>query len=191
MTLGFMTHFPNGTPTDFVEKIWTGLIYFGGENESHYQDINQEKFRLCLFSKIHTIRKKGKRPWNVGDKIHMVVNNRTKNRHQFAPTLQVTKISTISISYETIDNQYKKVSIKIDGSNFISVYVNQDGHLFQNGRNDSINIMSLLQLSINDGFSTINGFLKWFNSDFEGQIIYWLPLSAELEPYQRELKTTH
>lgn len=56
MVLGFKTHFPDGSPTNFVEAILSGR-------------------------KIHSIRS-GTR-WRKGMSIHMATGVRTKSYHQF------------------------------------------------------------------------------------------------------------
>src|SRR5699024_11014489 len=72
--------------------------------------------------KIHTIRHDGKNRWKTGNKIHMVINNRTKDRFQFAPVLECKSVQKIEIKYHdkiTKHWQYlihgKNVSIKVNG----------------------------------------------------------------------------
>ena len=69
MTLGFTTHFPDGSPTLFEQKI---LLPYEKQIQLHYPH---------LLPKIHTFRL-GKR-WKAGMKMHMVTGNRTKDRRQF------------------------------------------------------------------------------------------------------------
>jgi hypothetical protein len=47
--------------------------------------------------KIHTIRTDYPHKWKSGNKIHFVINNRTKNRFQFAPVIPCTRTQDIQI----------------------------------------------------------------------------------------------
>lgn len=69
MTLGFTTHFPDGTPTLFPEKI---LLPFWPEIGEQYPGLRP---------KLHTFRQ-GRR-WRAGMRMHMVTGNRTAARRQF------------------------------------------------------------------------------------------------------------
>src|SRR5690606_30543702 len=73
MTLGFTTHFQDGTPTLFVEKI---VLPYRSELRNQYPDIAP---------KIHTFRL-GYR-WRAGMKMHLVTGNRTPQRRQFGQAI--------------------------------------------------------------------------------------------------------
>src|SRR5699024_2081987 len=47
--------------------------------------------------KIHTIRHDEKDRWKPGMKIHPIINNRTKNRFQFAPVVECQSVQKIKI----------------------------------------------------------------------------------------------
>lgn len=80
MTLGFSTHFQDGSPTQFQQKI---LLPYRPAMLDCFPD---------LLPKIHTFRE-GKR-WRAGIKMHLVVNNHTPQRYQFGkdiPELEYCK----------------------------------------------------------------------------------------------------
>ena len=167
-TLGFSTHFPErmgNKPTNFVGKIWQGLIdHLGYENSitsshigEYVMDANDKALELFNFRKgefipkFHTIRADKKNRWKVGDKIHMVVFNRTKNRFQFAPILEVKGIQHILI-------------------------YNNTGHEIVYVDNRALRRSDKEILAKNDGFDSVEHFFQWFNEDFTGKIIHWTEL---------------
>lgn len=171
MTLNFSTHWgPDmgmiaGKPTYFVHKIWNGLV------KEHLYDVFDERhmhkeyfikfeermhFRSHLHPKIHTIRR-GNR-WKRGDKIHMVIHNRTENRFQFAPMLKCTGVQDFEIKYTfEVDHLGEGV---------------MKPHMFIDGIKLSFGQIS--RLAINDGFDRVQDFYKFFCNDFKGQIIHWV-----------------
>ena len=154
MTLGFSTTI-NNKPTYFVEKIWTSLGY----------DIQTAKIRDMIFDcpiwfnpepmkpKKHTIRKDEKDRWKVGNDIHFVINNRTKNRFQFAPITKVKSIQKIEIVIRGVKNERP-----------INVYI--DGKIIGLGN-------GLEELAINDGFDSLDEFYDYFKDGFVGKLIHW------------------
>src|SRR5690554_6547944 len=106
MTLGFSTQI-NGKPSYFIEKIW----------ESLPKDLIKRDYELSLacykqqFGKFwhvspteikpkkHTMREDKNDRWKAGNDIHMVINNRTNNRFQFAPTIKCVSTQEVRISY--------------------------------------------------------------------------------------------
>lgn len=164
-TLEFSIKHKDGTPTNFIGKIWQGLINEGYESDMNEFLINANDFQLELFDfkngefvpKLHTIREDKNNFWKVGMKIHMVVFNRTKNRYQFAPVLEVKSVQKIEM---------------INGGDGDSVY---DWPLvIING--NAIKYKKVQKLALNDGFDSIEQFFKWFDKDFEGKIIHWTNL---------------
>lgn len=171
MTIGFSTKWPSkmgasaGKPNYFVEKILSGLLEDWEENEteslqrvpeyiydygyrSGYSSVEEVMCSVdASFAKLHTIRKDPKDLWKVGMKIHPVINNRTKDRYQFAPTLEVKSIHRISINK---DNFFRVV---LDGK--------------------SLPDHKIRALAINDGFDSMRQFFKWFDVDFKGKLIVW------------------
>lgn len=157
MTLSFSTHI-NKKPTFFVEKIWTGIW---GKYTQVYWDYFADELceRNCaihnsptVFPKIHTIRADPKNRWKRGNKIHMVIHNRTPNRFQFAPVVQCVSIQKIEIVNDSEIELGKKVII--------------DGKHLTNCR----------QLALNDGFDTVEAFWDYFGEYFQGKIIHWTKL---------------
>lgn len=160
MILNFKT-ITNGKPTYFPEKIWSGL-------KSLEVD---EYFRNFLFSdhckdpnliqkpKLHSIRQ-GNR-WKVGDKIHFYVGSRTKKALQFAPILQVKAVQKIRVRYNDVGG----VDVIIDGRRYYYKPINFKTCATYNEK--------MLRLAQNDGFDAIEDFFKWFDTDFEGQLIHW------------------
>ena len=174
-TLSFSTHFPKrmgGQPTNFVSKIWQGLLSQRITTEGDLSNIiicpdntglyaNEKQLDLFNFKKgehipkLHTIRPDKKNRWKVGDKIHMVVFNRTKDRFQFAPVLEVKGIQEIEIDW-------------IYGHH-ANIYINDSLVSLDYNTNEN--------LAKNDGFDSVEHFFEWFNEDFHGKIIHWTGLT--------------
>lgn len=171
MTLSFSTQI-NGEPNYFIEKIWCGLLKNETVDELEYPDhicnyldrfgkkwdgIENDLPIICA-PKIHTIRADKKDRWKVGNKIHFVINNRTKDRFQFAPVIKCTGVQDIEIVYSRSRN---------DDTPF--VFIGDDRVLLRTHE--------LFELAKNDGFDSIADFFAWFNSDFKGKIIHWTDCS--------------
>ena len=155
MNLGFSTKL-NGKETWFVDKILEGLAdkdLIKKEEYNHYHNLYVDKgysFHYGLDSKIHTIRKDEKQRWKVDNKIHFVINNRTKNRLQFAPVLKVKIIQSIEIGNFLSDRSF----VEIDGRSLSS---------------EEIEV-----LAKNDGFFSVDDFWQYFDqTDFYGILIHW------------------
>jgi hypothetical protein len=168
MTLSFAQQI-NGQPTYFPEKVLIGL---NGPISSEAKNYHQSAFcnlpeKFCFESKLHTIRKDEKNRWKVGSKIHMVINNRTKNRLQFAPILEVKAIQKIKIQHLKLEHT-TKAHIYIDGvlQGFV-IWVHCQL------KSSSFTVDAIAK---NDGFDTTNSFFEWFSEDFEGKIIHWTDL---------------
>lgn len=177
MTLSFSTKFTDKTPTYFICKLWKGL-YGRGLSFKHmypYMEEHFQKFQKSwnvpseyYNSKIHTIRQDVKKRWKVGMKIHFVINNRTKNRFQFAPVLEVKKIQEIEIKY--VESKHYKINIGVfvDGQMIGNAFGNDEIESYDN---------TLLTLALNDGFKDVQSFFDWFKEDFTGRLIHWTDLS--------------
>lgn len=174
MTLSFSTVWPErmgelaGQPNYFVEKIWRGLIsecYLNSTDyhNAYYDHLNRfgkelsDFDKLFINPKVHTIRYDPHNRWKPGNKIHMVINNRTKNRFQFAPVLECASVQDIKIVYR-----------HIKGGRIANVYI--DGH-----------IMSESDVSViakNDGFPSVDAFYNWFDENTKSgtKIIHWTNL---------------
>lgn len=162
MTLSFSKK--NVQDRKFVEKIWKGL-FDNWQIKAFTPELQQYTFdnyfapcvsmnlvgdidKSKLHPKIHTIREDEKNRWYPGRKIHFVINNRTKERFQFAPLLHVQDIDHIDIYWD-----------------------NGEPTVYLNGRLVSSDTVSLI--ASNDGFDTTEDFFKYFNEDFSGKIIHW------------------
>lgn len=167
MNLAFTQRFPErmgGGPTHFVEKIWAGLDdtqddqWFGGDSWAeapilkHYpQWAGTEVFA----PKLHTLREDPHDRWKVGMKIHFVINNRTPQRYQFAPTGVCTAIQKVGIEYRG-----DATIVFVDDRHF--TYWGHDDHP-----------PKLLDMALNDGFESVYQFFQWFNKPWQGKIIHW------------------
>lgn len=162
MILGFKTKI-NGKPTHFVEKIMWGIYrqnkhFYNYEGLEYHIKCKEKGFVVDVEnpfdSKIHTIREDAKNRWKVGNDIHFVINNRSKDRFQFAPILKVVSIQRIDISVRQRD----------DFSITHEVYI--DDRLLK--------FDEFCEFSKNDGFDSIEDFKAWFNKDLRGgKIIHW------------------
>jgi hypothetical protein len=107
-----------------------------------------------LKPKLHTIREDKSHSWVPGREIHFVINNRTKDRYQFGPKLEVTGTQNIEVRHT---GQNFGPIVIIDGTKLLGIH-------------------SLLRLAHNDGFDSIEDFFSWFSEDFKGKIIHWTNL---------------
>lgn len=163
MTLSFTTEI-NGKPTYFVEKIWEAIMQKGiqvnlNEFAEYGKKYLSEGYKLKTNKpKIHTIRRDLKNRWKVGNKIHFVINNRTKDRQQFAPIMKVKSIQKIKIEWIPHVNMYH-------GEEKDLPIIHIDGVKLER--------YDFYKLFENDGFEGYKDFFEWFNEDFEGIIIHW------------------
>lgn len=190
MTLSF-TQTINGKPNYFIEKIWQGILkdnfrlqieygYLAGNHNykfGKFWDGFLADDRPLSVPKLHTIREDKSNRWRTGTDIHFVINNRTKNRFQFAPVIKCVSTQDIEIRDVTgtkvslanslnfgwiVSHQVKDVTfylayeIYIDGKRLLS---------------DEIS-----KLAINDGFDSVDDFFAYFNKDFTGKLIHWTNL---------------
>jgi len=191
MTIGFSTHWPKtmteeyaGKLTLFPEKILESaksimdFYYYdfhGGEqplgcnSDDDIESINYED----IFPKHHTLREDPSDRWKVGMKIHPVINNRTKNRFQFAPVLEVKGIQKIEIKYIKSSTKTPLIYVGIESQK-------TPGYMLCLGTyNPELKIAScnaIEVLAINDGFESLEQFFAWFNKDWSGKIIHWTDL---------------
>lgn len=155
MTLGFSTKI-NGKETLFVDQILEGLAQNGliddiayTECVDAYQDAGYT-FSWMSEMKLHTIRQDPKKRWKVGNKIHFVINNRTKKRLQFAPVLPALRIQEIDI--QNLFND--RIQVTVDGK--------------------ELSKPEIETLAKNDGFFSVDDFWNFFKgSDFTGVLIHW------------------
>lgn len=160
MTLAF-SQYINNNRTYFCHKILTGLSINNLIEKQAYRDycnLNTKVIDIslnCLLPKIHTIRVDEKNKWKSGNLIHFVINNRTKNRYQFAPVVKCISTQKIKIHYF-----YNK---KTENFDLPEVYVN----------GKKLTKKKVEILAINDGFENSKAFFAYFNTNFTGKIIHW------------------
>lgn len=178
MTLSFSQKWPKsmppeylGKPNHFVKKIVFGLLIDNRISPAKASEllgipisiIRDEIQQNSYSPKFHTFRADSKDRWKVGMKIHPVINNRTKNRLQFAPEIEVKGIQEIEITICSIrsDGKVGSAMIWIDGDYYCS---------YQSNNANPGNINTIVR---NDGFDSVEQFFAWFNKDFTGKIIHW------------------
>lgn len=110
------------------------------------------KVRVRLQPKYHTIREDKADRWEAGNDIHFVINNRTKDRFQFAPVVKCVSVQKIEIKY-TPTAFGTVIKVIIGGSNLSEFQISK--------------------LAINDGFPSVEAFFNFFNKDFKGKLIHW------------------
>lgn len=161
----FSTKYPKGhrdagKPTEFVEKIWSGLLQIDNDLYSDYlhpdgrpDQLKSADYYKEFTPKFHTIRA-GKR-WKEGDKFSPRIwtgKPYNSKQFQFAPDLEIVKVYDFNI------RQYRFI---VDGNTFYWQHQSQwHAHMEE--------------LCKNDGLS-FGQFLDWFKipCDFEGQILCW------------------
>lgn len=156
MILPFSQHL-NKKPTYFVEKIMkahpdyqtTGLL-FNGDRSKEIYTVDNTILKNCE-PKLHTIRADEKNRWKKGNKIHSVINNRSKKQFQFTPTFICKSTQRFSIEWLTF-----RFRVKIDGR--------------------ILSHIEIERLAINDGFEDLKTFLEYFHQNFTGKIIHWTDL---------------
>lgn len=160
MILSFKTQI-SGKPTNFVNKIWIGLIennIIPGYTEiiSNYNLKPSDVVGFGVIKpKLHTIRKDEKNRWKLGIMIDFFINARQKNMFRFAPRIPVVSIQKIKIKHIKNDPDYfDHMRVDID-----------DKSLWEKD--------ALLHLAQNDGFEAFADFAAYFSEDFEGIIIHW------------------
>lgn len=172
MTLSFSKKTKTDESTFFVEKILLSitmylthvsnadLMPFIRDSSTMLGYVNYIflKRKIALQKpKIHTIRHDSKNRWREGMDIHFVINNRTKDRFQFAPILKVQCIQKFQIRWYKDEHGKKQPIARIDDK------------LFAKNIDDD----NWTRLAHNDGFPDAHSFLQWFHEDFDGKIIHW------------------
>lgn len=158
-----------GKPTYFIAKIWKGLeqnklaprrTYYYYDNKCFDKTGRFFDEKSFLKPKTTTIRYDPHNRWKIGNKIHFIINNRTKNRFQFAPVLEVKSVQKFEID---------RGVVCIDNTIFYDPWI---GKYYPN--DDSYRDME--RLAQNDGFPSVEYFFRYFNQDLgEGwKIISWV-----------------
>lgn len=186
MTLSFSTQCPSrigeqaGQPNYFVEKIWSGLLEIDCDFYSDYLHpdgrpdlIKSPSFYKDFKPKLHTIREDKNDRWKAGMDIHMVINNRTKNRFQFAPVLKCVSVQEIEIKYTKSSNNTPLIYVGIESQKTKGYMLCLDTY---NPESKSSSFGLIDKLAINDGFDSVEDFFAYFNTDFSGKLIHWTEL---------------
>lgn len=156
MILPFMTHFPNGKPTYFLDTITENVAFDNYITDSAFRNISNQttyeewfqlvrKYRLSIPPKIHTLRIDKNNRWKEGMKIHFYLWNRTKRATCFG-ILPCTGVQTVMI-----DARNKKVFLPDEDGREIDVSL----------------------IASNDGFANIEAFWEYFNKTETYKLIHW------------------
>lgn len=184
MTLSFSTKWPQrmgelaGQPNYFIEKIWSGLEFDIERDWSvlHSLFLREHKLKMngkpwddeypniarAYRKKRHTIREDKTNRWKAGNDIHFIINNRTKDRFQFAPVDKCRSVQHIEIKEMIMTAQPnciiedKIYTVRVDNK-----------YLSEN---------EIDNLAINDGFPDTKSFFRFFKNGFKGKIIHWTDL---------------
>lgn len=167
MILPFSTQL-NGKPTQFVEKVLSGLLCYELEPEEtkksivHYSTFSAAKYEWTFEMvkeakpKFHTIREDKKKRWNVGTNIDFFINCRQKDMFRFAPVLPVVDIQRVFMTY--LPHLGNGFELSIDGKQLMPYEIEQ--------------------LAVNDGFDSVEEFENYFisvmkDNEFSGKLIHW------------------
>lgn len=144
----------------YYQELYSIMFKSYWDSPEHYNltwttmpDGTKESSSWRSMPKLHTIREDSSNRWRAGMDIHFVINNRTKNRFQFAPVVNCVSIQNIEIKY------FKT---------FVYPEVIIDGKM--------MSYLALGDVAINDGFDSVDDFFAYFNKDFKGKIIHWTDL---------------
>lgn len=181
MNLAFREYWPKtNIGTNFVEKLWSGFLINNlvtAEQLNFYAEAYKRKFfkpffgtsdSVSLKPKLTSIREDKNNLWKPGRKIHFIINNRTKNRFQFAPVIEVKKVQHIHIDYYIKDS----VCVFIDDELVCYGSLKDKNRFFSSLSND----IDINNVAVNDGFDSVQQFFNWFDRDFTGKIIHWTDL---------------
>jgi len=114
-------------------------------------------------SKIHTIRSDNKNRWQPGLMIHFATGVRTRMYHEFAKGVCIA-IQDFEIKYDYEDRK-TTAHVFVENELFGQV-VWFDCCL-------KASSFSVDMLAANDGFSKVDDFFEWFDTDFKGKLIHW------------------
>ena len=175
MTLSFSQKWPKSMPkhmagqnTLFPLKVLLSLetehpqkiIEFKMKTFFNYSRFEGFKHQIWkeIKPKLHTIRLDKNNRWAAGKDIHFVINNRTKNRYQFAPVIPCTDTQEIFLS-------------KPPRGGRIEVSIG-DKYLYYS---------DLTQLAWNDGFNSFEDFEAYFEPQVKEtglslNLIHWTNL---------------
>lgn len=174
MILGFMTHFPNGKPTYFFQKITKGFIIEKTVKEGFFPKVKFSDVYKAINNaldspeqywdlveknttpetqdktKIHTLRKDKGNRWSKGTKIHFSLWNRTPRQICFG-VLPCTGTQRVVVVPEA-----KEITL-IDPSEKFGMRQIED----------------IEQFAKNDGFDSVEDFWEYFDKPEAYTIIHW------------------
>jgi len=175
--LKFMTTWPEvmgGGETLFPEKVMASRL----NDQVSTEWILYEKQRqgppvelMSLVPRIHTIRK-GNR-WKAGDLIHPQIWSGKPYKSkviQFHRAFKCTGTQDIAVKYLSPGVTYNakkstEPKLRYTPRNTFVKKITVDGK--------TLRLKKLKELAMFDGFDDLSHFFKYFNEDFEGQIIHW------------------
>lgn len=153
-----------GKETYFRKKIWAMLIPNSSAEIMYEWGIDYGEKVKYAEPKFHTIRRGNK--YKAGDIVSPISVDQNGNEFQFAPEMEIISIQDISIRYEKMASG-EWVHIVIGGINGMDL-----PYFFTEDYNNS----RLEAFIKNDGFESPEQFFKYFNEDFEGQILHFTDL---------------
>lgn len=173
MILNFITHFPDGAPTYFADKVsesfdflnddelckawdsaWAKTDFYEKSNELFKRiGENANLFFGDVLPKIHSLREDIHDRWCVGMKIHFYVWSRTKKATCFG----IGEVK--AIQYAIINAQLQRIFIMDE----------------KNGLGHSRELLGtdLADFVLNDGFDSIDQFWKFFTQSKTYKLIHW------------------
>ncbi len=105
--------------------------------------------------KVHTIRVDKANRWKAGNNLEAYNGPYWKGQKRIK-FFEGTCHSTQAITIRYGDNKLHRPAIEVDGT--------------------LLSELECIHLAINDGFNSLDDFLKWFDDDFTGKIIHWTEL---------------
>ena len=171
MILPYQTKFKDGTPTEFVGKIWASIIPFSDGDIKTAKEIlikciaegyirhapTVGEIMKYYNPKLHTMRNDSENRWHTGSEIRMVVSKPSKNQFQFVPVLECISVQRV---FMTNINGFE---ISIDGK-------------YQT-------FPDIETLAVNDGFQNASDMEDYFfppnckHDECGGKIIHWTNLT--------------
>jgi hypothetical protein len=168
MNQSFMTQFPWGEKTHFIEKLWRMALNESLFTQSDLYEFGRKYFAQCGFEfenpmhyhpKLHTIRGFSDR-YKVGQMQQPFI---WTGKPYKEPIFRFTPLLPL-VSKQKIEIIWLKRKHVIGRKPFVVI----DGRLKYP---DKLRIIAQ-----NDGFINVDDFFRWFNKDFEGEIRHYTDL---------------
>jgi len=151
MNIMFMTKFPDGTPTDFLRKIIKSFHPHIYEKEGLLEMMVTGTVPPFIFPKRHTMR----RSKRVKKGMNLSLRN-WQGKPYRSPQIEFAETICVSTQDVVVFRVHGKVRVWIDDR--------------------LLNDKEIEILAINDGFESVDDFIKYFQKGFIGQIIHWTEL---------------